>query len=71
MLSWDNLLLKSVGCDSDTKKNNNFVLKYAWSTSYFPRLERTLKNDFLVDPASRFQTSVCLPKSDVNSVEKK
>ena len=33
MLSWDNLLLKSVGCDSDTKKNNDFVLKDAWNTS--------------------------------------
>jgi hypothetical protein len=33
-------------------------------------LNEPLKKDLLVDPASNFQTSVCLPKISVNSMTK-
>jgi len=36
-LSWDNLLLKYVGCNSDNKKNNNFVLKECMKWYHKPR----------------------------------
>jgi hypothetical protein len=52
------LLLKFVGCDSDTKKNNDFILKNA----------PFKKRDLLVDSASNFQASVCLPKIGVNTL---
>jgi hypothetical protein len=31
-------------------------------------LNEPLKKDLLVDPASNFQTTVCLPKSSVNKL---